>query len=134
MVRRKGLNLLLDTHAFLWLIAEPQKLSERVTELIQDSSNSVFLSSVSVWEIVVKHSKGQLDLPEDPKTLVPRMRTMHQIDPLPLSEDSALLGSRLPWHHQDPFDRMLISQAMNENMAIVTADRYIRQYPVQVIW
>lgn len=134
MVRRKGLNLLLDTHAFLWLIAEPEKLSERVTELIQDSSNSVFLSSVSVWEIVVKHSRGQLDLPEDPITLVPRMRTMHHIDPLPLSEDSALLVSRLPWHHQDPFDRMLICQAMNEQMAMITIDRSIRKYPIQVVW
>ena len=126
--------MILDTHAFLWLIAQPERLSARAIELIQDSSNGVFLSSVSVWEIVVKHSKGQLALPEDPRTLIPRARSEHQVEALALSEESALQGSRLPWHHQDPFDRMLVSQAIAEQMAIMTADQAIRQYPIQVVW
>lgn len=128
------MRILLDTHVFLWLIAEPDKLSKRAIELIEDSSIPIFLSAVSVWEIVVKHSKGRLPLSEDPSALIPKMRTIYQISSLALTEDSAAIGYRLPWHHQDPFDRMLVSQAIAEQMAIMTADRAIRQYPIQVVW
>ena len=128
------MNIILATHVFLWLVAQPDRLSDRAVELIQDRSNGVFLSSVSVWEIVVKHSKGQLALPGNPRTLIPRIRSEHQVKPLALSEESALQGIRLPWHHQDPFDRMLVSQAIAEQMAIMTSDLAIRQYPIQVVW
>ena len=134
MVWREYLNVLLDTHVFLWLTAEPDKLSRRAVELLEDSSSEIYLSSVSVWEIVVKHSKGRLSLPEDPKIFIPRARTTYHVTPLALKEESALIGSRLPWHHQDPFDRMLICQALSENLTILTADRQIRKYAVQTVW
>jgi PIN domain nuclease of toxin-antitoxin system len=126
-------RLLLDTCTFLWW-AGGRTLSANATAAVQEPSNEVFLSSVSVWEIVSKHRAGRLPLPEPPERLIPTERSLRGVTPLPFDEDSALQGVRLPALHRDPFDRMLISQAIALGLAIVTPDPAIMQYPVRVVW
>jgi PIN domain nuclease of toxin-antitoxin system len=128
------MRILLDTCTFLWLAADAPELSSRAREAFQAPDNEVYLSSVSAWEIAVKHVLGRLPLPEAPDTYVPRLRRDHGIDPLPLDEESALHLTRLPELHRDPFDRMLVCQAIVEGMVVLTPDASITQYPVRSLW
>lgn len=128
------MRLLLDTATFLWVITDAPELSGRARELLLDSENEAYLSSVSAWEIVVKHALGRLPLPEPPERFVPAQRELHGIDPLALDEESALHLVRLPPLHKDPFDRMLICQALVQGLAILTPDALINQYPVRTLW
>jgi PIN domain nuclease of toxin-antitoxin system len=128
------MTLLLDTCTFLWLAGGRTTLPPAAAAAISDPANDVFLSAVSVWEIVAKHRAGKLPLPEPPEVLVPAERTLRGIEPLPFDEESAMYGTRLPALHRDPFDRMLIAQAVAHSLAIVTPDPLITQYPVRVLW
>jgi len=127
------MKLLLDTCIFLWYIEGNTRLSESVRNEIQDPGNEVFLSSVSVWECIVKYQIGKLSFPEPPATYLPARRRRHGISSLPLDESSVAHLIRLPDIHRDPFDRMLICQAIEHHLAIATADRMIRSYPVRTI-
>jgi PIN domain nuclease of toxin-antitoxin system len=127
-------TLLLDACTFLWLAGGGKGLSPRASAAIQDPSNQAVLSSVSVWEIVTKYRSGRLTLPESPDTLIPTERALRGIDELRFDEESALHGLRLPPLHRDPFDRMLVSQALSGGLTIVTPDPLIAQYPVRVLW
>jgi len=127
-------RLLLDTCTFLWAVAEPGQLSDRAKERFVDPGNEVFLSVVSCWEIAVKHSLGRLPLPQPPGQFVPLQRAAHGIDSLPLDEESALHVSKLPAIHNDPFDRMLASQAIVHGLALMTSDKLIARYPVRILW
>lgn len=127
-------QLLLDTCAFLWLIADDPALSERARGLFADPGNEVYLSSVSSWEIAVKHSLGRLPLPELPSRYVPDARSRHGVLALPLDEDAALALDRLPALHRDPFDRMLVCQALMLGLTILTPDPAISRYPVRTVW
>jgi PIN domain nuclease of toxin-antitoxin system len=126
-------RLLLDTCSFLWL-AGGNALSAAAAAAVRDPSNEVLLSAVSVWEIASKHRAGRLPLPESPARLIPIERELRDVVELPFDEESALQVLRLPVLHRDPFDRMLISQAIAGGLAIVTPDPLITQYPVRVIW
>jgi PIN domain nuclease of toxin-antitoxin system len=128
------MKLLLDTCTFLWVAEGSARLSARAREYFQDFGNEAFLSAVSAWEIAVKSSRGALSLDEQPDAFVPKYRAVHGIEPLALSEEAALQLGRLPQLHRDPFDRMLICQAIAEGMTILTPDELIRQYPVRTIW
>lgn len=128
------MNLLLDTCTFLWLVEGSTMLSRRAVELFSDPANTAWLSSASAWEISVKHALGRLPLPDPPARFVPRERKRHAIEPLPLDEEAALHLSRLPKHHKDPFDRILICQALVGGMAILTPDPLIVAYPVRALW
>jgi PIN domain nuclease of toxin-antitoxin system len=127
-------RLLLDTCTFLWLAGGAAALSPAAIGLIRDPANEVYLSAVSVWEIATKSRSGRLPLPEPPDRLIPIERDLRGVTPLAFDEDAALQVLRLPALHRDPFDRMLISQAIASGLAIVTPDPLISQYPVRVIW
>ena len=127
------MKLLLDTCTFLWL-AGGRPLSPHAESFVRDSSHEVLLSAVSVWEITTKYAAGKLPLPEPPERLIPTERRLRGVDALPLEEDAALVVSRLPMLHRDPFDRMLIAQAIAHGLAIVTPDPQVAQYPVRIIW
>lgn len=101
---------------------------------MSDPENELFLSAVSSWEIAVKHSLGRLPLPEAPERYVPAQRILRGIDALLLDEEAALHISRLPNLHRDPFDRMLVCQALVGGMMIVTPDPEIARYPVRTLW
>jgi PIN domain nuclease of toxin-antitoxin system len=126
--------VLLDSCTFLWIAADDPQLSPRARAVFQDPGNEVYLSAVSTWEITVKHVLGRLPLPEAPASWVPAMRQAHAISALPLDEESTLSLARLPPLHRDPFDRMLICQALVEGMVLLTPDEAVVQYPVRTMW
>ena len=128
------MRLLLDTCAFLWIVAGSGKMSARARVACADPENELLLSSVSAWEIALKNSAGKLPLPEPPVRYVPSERIRHGIEPLPLDEEATLHLSKLPALHRDPFDRMLICQAIAHGLEIVTPDPAIAQYPVRTLW
>jgi|TARA_B100002003_G_scaffold203854_1_gene196652 PIN domain nuclease of toxin-antitoxin system len=127
-------RLLLDTCTFLWLVTDDPNLSPEARSLIVDPDNEVLLSAVSTWEIAVKHGLGRLPLPDDPERYVPKLRRDHAVEPLPLDEESTLYLRRLPGLHRDPFDRMLVCQAIVQGVILLTPDRDITQYPVRTLW
>ncbi|HEV8724391.1 MAG TPA: type II toxin-antitoxin system VapC family toxin [Candidatus Binatia bacterium] len=128
------MRVLLDTATFLWAVSDAPEFSQDAREIFVEPGNEIFLSSVSAWEIAVKHALGKLPLPEPPGRFVPLQRKQHGIDPLPLDEEAALYLSRIPPLHKDPFDRMLVCQAVVHELVILTSDELIQQYPVRTLW
>jgi PIN domain nuclease of toxin-antitoxin system len=106
------MRILLDTHIFLGFISGDTRLSTDVRDAIRDPENEVYLSAVSVWEAIVKYQLGKLPLPEHPEIYLPKQRDLHQITSLALDESSVVQLAKLPPLHRDPFDRMLICQAL----------------------
>jgi PIN domain nuclease of toxin-antitoxin system len=131
------MRILLDTHIFLWFISGDSQLSPQVRDAIRDPDNEVYLSAVSVWEVIVKYQVkyqlGKLPLPEQPETYLPQQRDRHQIASLPLDERSVTQLAQLPPLHRDPSDRMLICQALQNGLTLATADSAMRAYPVSVL-
>lgn len=127
------MRILLDTHIFLWFISGDTQLSTDVRDAIRDPDNDVYLSAVSVWEAIVKYQLGKLPLPENPETYLPKQRDLHQIASLALDESSVIQLTKLPPLHRDPFDRMLICQALQNGLTIATVDTAIRVYSVNVM-
>lgn len=128
------MRILLDTCAFIWVITDARELSAGARSAFSARENDVYLSAVSAWEIALKYSLGRLELRDAPDMYVPRERERHGIDPLPLDETAALHLSKLPLLHKDPFDRMLVSQALAHGLVILTPDDLVRQYPVRTAW
>ena len=126
------MRLLLDTHIFLWYITGDLRLPASVLPLIRDPANEVYLSVVSVWETMVKYQLGKLPLPQAPVTYVSQQRQRHKIESLPLDEGSVTNLAKLPALHKDPFDRMLICQALQHGLTIVSADDAVRAYSAHV--
>jgi len=127
-------RLLLDTCTFLWIASGDAALSGVARDLFSNPSNEVFLSSVSTWEIIVKHALGRLPLPRPPHEFVPEQRRRHRIEALALDETAVLQLAKLPDYHRDPFDRMLICQAAAHGLTILTPDPEICRYPVSTSW
>lgn len=128
------MKILLDTCTFLWLIRGRTEASGRARDLFADPRNDVYLSAISAWEIAVKHRLGKLPLGDIPARYVPKERERHGIAALPLTEGDTLMLEKLPDLHQDPFDRMLICQAIANQMTILTPDPLISRYPVLTEW
>ena len=128
------MRLLLDTCTFLWAVRGDARLSKAATALFRDPANEIFLSAVSAWEIAVKHQLGKLPLPDAPARYVPRERERHGIEALPLGEADTLMLDRLPAAHTDPFDRLLVCQAIQHGLTLLTPDPLIHRYPVAVRW
>ncbi|MDQ7824320.1 MAG: type II toxin-antitoxin system VapC family toxin [Candidatus Eremiobacteraeota bacterium] len=128
------MKLLLDTCTFLWIISGSTEISRKCRILFTDSSNEIYMSSVSAWEIIIKNSAGRLPLPLPARDFVPHYRELHGITELPLYEEAVLQLSRLPAVHKDPFDRMLICQSIAHSLPLLTPDPLITQYPVRTIW
>ncbi len=127
------MKVLLDTHAFLWAIAEEGKLSRRAQQ-IYTGPHDLWLSVASVWEILIKVRSGKLALPEPAGPYLVKKLAKDRIEVLPITLDHVLGVESLPLHHRDPFDRLLIAQSIEEGWPIVTADPLFERYPVDVIW
>ena len=128
------MRLLLDTCTFLWIVSGSSQISKRVAQEFSNPDNEVFLSVVSAWEIGVKYSLGALRLPKPPLEYVVSQREAHAIAALPLNETEALYLPKIPKHHRDPFDRMLVCQAVAGGLTILTPDPLISQYPIRTLW
>ena len=128
------MKLLLDTCAFLWWTEDSPRLPERIRSTVSDPAHEVYVSTASIWEISVKHDLGRLPLPEPPERFLPEQRERHGFLSLPIDEASVLQLHRLPRLHKDPFDRLLVCQAIEHGMTLLTSDRLIAQYPVRTSW
>jgi PIN domain nuclease of toxin-antitoxin system len=110
------MRLLLDTHVFLWYLVGDARLPAGFANAIRDPANQVFLSVASIWEVVVKNSAGKLPLPEPPAEYLPRQRLAHQIESLSIDESTMAHLAKLPAIHRDPFDRLIIAQALQHDL------------------
>ena len=128
------MKLLLDTCAFLWLASGSTELSRPAAEAFLDPENELYLSAASAWEIATKYSLGRLSLPQSPELYIPQVRQRGTIEPLMLDEESAIFTSKLPRLHNDPFDRILVAQAIVHGMVIVTPDPEIGKYAARILW
>ncbi|HEY4809914.1 MAG TPA: type II toxin-antitoxin system VapC family toxin [Solirubrobacteraceae bacterium] len=124
------MRLLADTHAALWLLGEDKRLSSHADELLTDATNEVLLSAAVVWEVAIKRSLGKLDAPDG---FAQQLLDGGAVA-LPISIDHARAVRSLPWHHRDPFDRMLVAQAALEEAVVVSNDSRLRSYDVSVAW
>jgi PIN domain nuclease of toxin-antitoxin system len=127
-------RLLLDTHAFLWLQTGDARFSRKARRRVEDRRNDRYLSIASVWEMAIKIGLGKLRLGSSLEDLVERGALENGIALLPIAREHALGVTHLPRHHGDPFDRLLVAQAVREEMAIVAADPAFDAYPVRRVW
>lgn len=128
------MRLLLDTCVFLWWCMDDEAVPPRIRTLVADPANEVWLSAVSAWEIMLKHALGRLPLPQPPESFFPEARERHGFSSLPLDEASTRHLPRLPPHHRDPFDRILVCQGIEHGLRLVTPDPLIGRYPVSSVW
>jgi PIN domain nuclease of toxin-antitoxin system len=128
------MKVLLDTQAFLWWIGNDNRLSQPARAVIAAADNEVFLSVASAWELAVKARIGRLDIPMDLDRFLPAQIQCNAFSVLPIALAHTLALYRLPLHHRDPFDRMLIAQAQCEDMTLVTCDASMRRYEVPIHW
>jgi PIN domain nuclease of toxin-antitoxin system len=127
------MKALLDTHAFLWAITKDARISDRASDIFTGTSD-LSLSMVSIWEILIKVQTGKLNLPRPAGAYLLGQLADNEIETLPVTLDHLLAFEKLPMHHRDPFDRILIAQAVAEDWPIITSDRDFAKYPVRVIW
>jgi len=126
-------NYLLDTHVWLWILAEPQRLGPGAIAIVENTENRLVLSAASSWEIAIKFALGRLPMPEAPdKHLLDWMRRTG-VDGLAVEHHHALAVATLPMHHRDPFDRLLVAQAQIEHLPILTADPLFDRYDIEVV-
>ena len=128
------MKLLLDTHAFLWWITDDPQLSAKARELISDSHNTLYWSAASSWEVSIKYALGRLPLPDTPEEFLPVELGKNRVESLSVIDAHAFQAGRLPRHHADPFDRMLVAQAQIESLVILSNDRKLTHYDVDIDW
>ena len=128
------MRILLDTHAFIWLVTDYPRLSQTAKKLFLDPDNDLFVSAVSGFEISVKFSLGKLRLAEPPRDFMENRIRNNALSRLPVSLEHTYRLSHLPLHHRDPFDRLLVAQALEEDLPILTADPALSAYDVEIVW
>ncbi|TAK22554.1 MAG: type II toxin-antitoxin system VapC family toxin [Chloroflexota bacterium] len=127
------MRLLLDTNALLWCLYQPDRLTADVRDAITDPNNDVYVSIVSGWEIAIKVSSGRLHAPRDVATWLPSALFVHRFTSRSVELRHVLAVEHLPRHHGDPFDRLLIAEAIADGLTIVTSDRVFAAYPVPIV-
>jgi PIN domain nuclease of toxin-antitoxin system len=128
------MRLLLDTHAFLWFLLDDPKLSETARNSIAEPDNDIEISPASYWEIAIKISLNKYSLPEPYEQFMEREIATNQFRILPIEPKHTAVLTNLPFHHRDPFDRLIIAQAMVEHIPVVSRDTVFAAYPVMCIW
>lgn len=128
------MRALLDTNAFLWFISDSERLSVNARDFIADYENELVLSIVSLWEIAIKNSLGKLELLLPFNKLIPEQLEMNSIGILPIEIIQLSRVIKLPFHHKDPFDRMIIAQCITEGMPVISSDAAFQKYPISTIW
>jgi PIN domain nuclease of toxin-antitoxin system len=127
-------RLLLDTHSFLWFIGGDPSLTPNARRQIEDPENQPSLSTASLWEMAIKVSIGKLSFGQPFESLLPAQMSINGIDLLDIEFPHLVTVSRLPFYHRDPFDRLLVAQAMVEQMPIISADSAFDAYGIQRLW
>lgn len=127
------MNLLLDTHIFLWFVTDDSKLSTSLKDLIEDEDNVIYLSVASLWEMSIKYNLGKLTLVPSYQEFVEREVRETNLNLLAIELEHLMINATLPRHHGDPFDRIIIAQSMAENIPIITVDPVFHQYSINLI-
>ena len=128
------MRILLDTHIFIWLIDDDKRLSDRYRQIIHNLDHEIYLSVVSIWECVIKYQIGKLNFPDSPEIYLPQQRRKHLIKTLIVDENSIAQLTKLLLLHKDPFDRLIMAQALQHDLIIMTKDKSILAYPdIQVL-
>jgi PIN domain nuclease of toxin-antitoxin system len=127
-------RFLLDTHTFLWAVLDDPRLSDKVRALMLNADNELLVSPASYWEIAIKISLGKYTLDDDFEAFMERQTVYSEFTLLPISLKHAAVVASLPFHHRDPFDRLLVAQAISEGIPIVSIDRALDLYPLTRIW
>ena len=128
------MKLLLDTHAFLWIVGDDARLSQAARNAFRSPQNEVWLSVASIWEIVVKAARGKLAFPQPAAHYLREQIRQTRVDVLPISLSHVLKLESLPMRHRDPFDRILVAQALEEGIPLLTRDRMLGAYGVEILW
>ncbi|MEA3439083.1 MAG: type II toxin-antitoxin system VapC family toxin [Chloroflexota bacterium] len=128
------MKLLLDTHTFIWWITDNPQISPKIRRLMSDGSNEIFFSAASGWEIAIKARLGRLELNEDLSRFIPTQLSENAFSVLPIELSHTLHTYHLPYHHRDPFDRLLIAQSQLEKMPLASNDQLLAGYDVELIW
>jgi PIN domain nuclease of toxin-antitoxin system len=128
------LKILLDTQIFLWMLTEPKRLGENAKSLLRNKENQLYLSAASSWEISIKASLGKLPLPEPPDAYISSRTIDLTILPLDIKHHHTFVVYSLPLHHRDPFDRILIAQAIADRLHLISVDEQFRLYDLDLIW
>ena len=128
------MKFLLDTKVFLWAVSEEHKLNSRAREILRSTDSKLYFSAVSSWEIAIKFASGWLPLPRDPSEYIANALSVGAVGALSITHEHALLAGKLPAHHRDPFDRMLIAQARLERLVMLTGNRVFKAYEVEMIF
>jgi PIN domain nuclease of toxin-antitoxin system len=127
-------RIIIDTHVFIWYIQNSDRLPRLVAAQINDSRNDILLSIASIWEMAIKQSTGKLNLGDAYASFIREQMKLNNIELLPVSLEHLEIVTTLPFHHRDPFDRLLIAQAIAEDIVIISADSAFSLYSVQRIW
>lgn len=127
------MKVLLDTHIFLWAISDYARLSSRAGEVIRDSDNEVLVSIASAWEIAIKVGIGKFVMPIPLAPYLQRQLVKHRIGVLSIQFSHLAMLEKLPLHHRDPFDRLLVAQCLEEDAALITVDSQLQRYAVKII-
>ena len=128
------MNILLDTHVFLWLRSSPEKIPEKVLSAYYDLNNEIFLSVASIWEIQIKHQLGKLVLELPLDRLIDEQCVNNGLQLVPIETYHIYALDELPFHHKDPFDRLILVQAQLENLKLASADNIFGDYGVNIFW
>jgi PIN domain nuclease of toxin-antitoxin system len=128
------MRLLPDTSSFLWFVAGSGRLSGRAGNLMEDFDNELVLSVASLWEMAIKVSVGKLELPEDFDRFIPEKLEENEIEILHVRLAHLSEMIKLPFHHRDPFDRLIIAQSVSENLPVIACDGIFREYPLDIMW
>jgi PIN domain nuclease of toxin-antitoxin system len=128
------MRVLLDANVVIWLVTDKPRLSPKALAILEDDDNELFVNRASLWEVSAKTSAGRLDLPGNSIRSVLDDLKLLDVTVLPITDDLILQTETLPWHHADPFDRIVVAQALAEGLTILTADREIPLYDAPVIW
>jgi PIN domain nuclease of toxin-antitoxin system len=126
-------SILIDTHVFLWAAGIEGRLSMDARTLLEDPDTPIFFSAASAWEIATKWAKGRLDLPASPAEVIKNVVSAAGLSQLSISVRDATAAAELPFHHKDPFDRLLVAQARTNGLRLMTADPVLERYDVDVI-
>jgi len=128
------MSYLLDTHTFLWMAGDPLSLSEKVREIVEEKNNHLYLSAASAWEIAMLQQLKRLELPDVPQRFIAEALQQLNVLPIPIGFTTAISAATLPFIHRDPFDRIIIAEALKEKMTVLTKDVLFKSYGVAVVW
>ena len=128
------MKVLLDTHTFLWWITDSPLISSKVRDIVQNADNEIFLSAASGWEIAIKVQLGRIHLPDKPSIYLAKQMSLNAFQPLTITMSHSLYICNIPDIHKDPFDRIIIAQAILEGMPLLTKDSNMPKYGIQIIW